>query len=121
MKLQHTIILLFLIASSFGFTQTTIEKNEIIDELLIEKRSQNQSLQFKGLYTIQVFSGAYDDALKIKERTIAEFNSLDQTIEFNTPSYKVWVGCFDNRIDAERNLIQLKNTYPNSFVVKLKK
>jgi hypothetical protein len=36
-------------------------------------------------------------------------NSLnDGTIVFNTPVYKVWIGNFKTRIEAERNLAEFK-------------
>jgi hypothetical protein len=33
---------------------------------------------------------------------------MDGTIIFNTPNYKVWVGNYKSRIEAERNLIDIK-------------
>ncbi len=118
-KLYTFLFILFF--STFSFAQTTIEQEDMFNELLIEKRTQNQALSFKGIYTIQIFSGDYNEAKKNIEKSLVEFSNLDQSIEFNTPSYKIWIGCFDNRIDAERNLIRIQNTYPSAFVIKLKK
>jgi len=32
--------------------------------------------------------------------------------------YKVWVGNFKTRIEAEKNLNDLKKKYPNAFLIK---
>jgi hypothetical protein len=43
---------------------------------------------------------------------------MDGTIVFSTPMYKVWVGNFKTRIDAEKNLQLLKKKFPNAFLIK---
>jgi hypothetical protein len=47
----------------------------------------------------------------VKQKSIfdckQEFNQLDGII-FNTPNYKVWIGNFRTRIEAERNLVEKK-------------
>jgi uncharacterized FlgJ-related protein len=57
-------------------------------------------------YKIQIFSGDSE-----KQNTLAEFrqafSGMDGTIIFNT-NYKVWVGNYKSRIEAERNLIDIK-------------
>ena len=46
------------------------------------------------------------------------YSDLEGAIEFNSPIYKAFVGNFKTRIEAERNLILIKKTYPNAFLVK---
>ncbi|MFY7956685.1 MAG: SPOR domain-containing protein, partial [Flavobacterium macrobrachii] len=47
-----------------------------------------------------------------------ENKNMDGTIVFSTPMYKVWVGNFKTRIEAEKNLQTLKKKYPNAFLIK---
>lgn len=47
-----------------------------------------------------------------------EYNNIDGTIIFNTPNYKVIVGNFKTRIEAERNLAEIKNRYKSVFLIK---
>jgi hypothetical protein len=72
------------------------------------KRKINVSNAVNDYYKIQIFSG---DSEK-KKNTLAEFrqafSGMDGTIIFNTPNYKVWVGNYKSRIEAERNLIDIK-------------
>jgi hypothetical protein len=48
---------------------------------------------------------------KILNECKQDFVDLDGTIIFNTPNYKVWVGNFRTRIEAERNLIEIRTKY----------
>jgi len=43
---------------------------------------------------------------------------LDATIVFNTPNYKVWVGNYRTRIEAEKNLVDIKDSYKNVLLIK---
>lgn len=60
--------------------------------------------------------------LKTPKKTLIdfkkEFKNLDATIVFSTPLYKVWVGNFKTRIEAEKNLQLLKKRYPTAFLIK---
>ena len=46
------------------------------------------------------------------------YYDIDATIVFNTPNYKVWVGNFKTRIEAERYLIEIKKKYKNVLLIK---
>ena len=43
---------------------------------------------------------------------------IEGTIVFNTPNYKVWVGNFKTRIEAERNLIEILKKHPKALLIK---
>jgi hypothetical protein len=47
-----------------------------------------------------------------------EFAAIDATIVFNTPNYKVWVGNFRTRIEAEKTLADIKDRYKNVLLIK---
>lgn len=87
-------------------------------QLLNEKRIINPSLNLNDQYKIQIFSGGSDIAKKTLNEFKQQFKSLEATIVFNTPNYKVLVGNFKTRIEAERNLIDIKRSYPNVFLIK---
>jgi hypothetical protein len=120
MKKNIILCLLFvIIASQKIFSQgVSLTQDSRFEELLKEKRKINSSITVNDRYKIQIFNGDADTSKK----TLAEFkksNKLyDGTIVFFTPIYKVWVGNFKTRIEAERNLAILKKTYPNSFLIK---
>ena len=96
----------------------TITQDAKFEQLLNEKRKTNASISVSERYKIQVFSGDSDKAKKILNDCKQDFEDLDGTIVFNTPNYKVWVGNFRTRIEAERNLIGIRTKYENAYLLK---
>lgn len=88
------------------------------EQLLNEKRKINPSLSVNDFYKIQIFSGNSETAKKTLNEFRLEFATIDATIVFNTPNYKVWVGNFRTRIEAERNLVDIKERYKNVLLIK---
>lgn len=98
-----------------------IQQHPKFEQLLNEKRKINSSIAVNEYYKIQVFSGVSEKAKKTLSDCKQNFTDLDGTIVFNTPNYKVWIGNFKTRIEAERNLIEIKKIYENAFLIKPKK
>jgi len=88
------------------------------EELLNDKRKISSSITVNDRYKIQIFYGANDKARKALQDFKRENKNTDGTIIFESPTYKVWVGSFKSRIDAEKNLAALKKKYPNALLVK---
>ena len=86
--------------------------------LIVEKRKINPSLVSKERYKIQIFSGESEKAKKTVIQFKQEFKDIDATIVFNTPNYKVWVGNFKSRMEAERNFAEIKKKYKNTLLIK---
>lgn len=96
----------------------TLNQDPKFEQLLNEKRKINTSLSVNDFYKIQIFNGNSENAKKTLNEFRQEFENIDGTIVFNTPNYKVWVGNFRTRIEAERNLIDIKNKYKNVLLIK---
>lgn len=96
----------------------TLSQDPKFEQLLSDKRKINTSISTNDTYKIQIFSGKSEDAKKTLSNFKREFNTIDGTIIFNTPNYKVVVGNFKTRIEAERNLEEIKKHYKNVFLVK---
>ncbi|WP_395051578.1 SPOR domain-containing protein [Flavobacterium sp.] len=88
------------------------------EQLLNEKRKINPSLTVNDSYKIQIYNGGSENAKKTLNEFKQEFAAIDATIVFNTPNYKVWVGNFRTRIEAERNLADIKDRYKNVLLIK---
>ncbi len=102
-------------------TNLNIKQDPKFEALLNEKRKINTPLTVNERYKIQVFSGESDKAKKSLYDCKQEFSTLDGTIVFNTPNYKVWIGNFRTRIEAEKNLVEIKKKYSNAFLIKPQK
>ncbi|MFM2009781.1 MAG: hypothetical protein RLZZ479_171 [Bacteroidota bacterium] len=92
-----------------------------VAHLIAEKRKINPSLVSKERYKIQIFSGESEKAKKTVIQFKQEFKDIDATIVFNTPNYKVWVGNFKSRMEAERNFAEIKKKYKNTLLIKPQK
>ena len=96
----------------------TVNQDYKFEQLLNEKRKTNVSNAVNDRYKIQIFSGESDKAKNTLNQFRQEFSELDGTIIFFTPNYKVWVGNFKTRIEAERNLIAIKKSYTTVHLIK---
>jgi hypothetical protein len=114
-------LFIFLIFSNFNtlFAQeVTLIQDPKIEQLLNEKRKVNSSITINNQYKIQIFNGSSEESKKTLIQFKKENKNYDATIVFSTPLYKVWVGNFKSRIEAERNLNLLKKKYPNAILIK---
>ncbi len=110
-----------LLFSSYSYSQdekVTVTQDSKFENLLSEKRRINSSITINDRYKIQIFNGDSENSKKTLNEFKREFKTLDGTIIFNTPYYKVWVGNFKTKIEAERNLLALQKRYPNALLIK---
>jgi hypothetical protein len=98
-----------------------IRQDPKFEQLLNEKRKTNSSSAVNERYKIQIFSGESEKAKKALNDCKQEFRDLDGTIVFNTPNYKVWIGDFRTRIEAEKYLVEIKKKYDNVLLIKPQK
>ena len=112
-------IILFLCSKSIGQeSKITVTQDPKFEQLLNEKRKINSSITVNDRYKIQIFNGDNENSKKKLMEFKRENKNFDATIVFSTPIYKVWVGNFKTRIEAEKNLNDLKKKYPTAFLIK---
>jgi len=98
--------------------KVTVTQDPKFEQLLNEKRKINSSITINDRYKIQIFNGDSENSKKTLLDFKKENKDMDATVVFSTPLYKVWVGNFKTRIEAEKNLNDLKKKYPNAFLIK---
>ncbi len=96
----------------------SVNQDPKFEQLLQEKRKTNVSIALNDQYKIQIFSGASEKAKNRLYEFKQEFTAIDGTIVFFAPNYKVWVGNFKTRIEAERNLIEIEKRYSPVHLIK---
>lgn len=109
-----------LILSEKSWSQQTVSiiQDTGFEQLLNEKRKINSSITVNDNYKIQIFYGENADARKTLTEFKRAFKTMDGTIVFQSPTYKVWIGNFKTRIEAERNLLEVRKKYPNALMIK---
>ena len=98
--------------------KVSVSQDPKFEQLLNEKRKINSSITINDRYKIQIFNGDTENSKKTLLDFKRENKDMDATIVFSTPLYKVWVGNYKTRIEAEKNLNDLKKKYPNAFLIK---
>ena len=117
--IKHSLfILLFFNFSTIIAQEVTLNQDPKFEQLLAEKRKVNSSITINNRYKIQIFNGTSEESKKTLIQFKKDNKNYDATIVFSTPLYKVWIGNFKTRIEAERNLNALKKNYPNSIIIK---
>ena len=103
-----------------GYSQTSnnatssINAHPNIDNLLKERHKNNQHSNYK----IQLYYGNLTKAHTILDKFNNKHNEWKGKIEYETPNYKVWVGSFQTRIEADRALIKISKNFPHAFIFK---
>lgn len=120
----RTPILLILLTTLLS-TNSQAQSNKLslsqdpkFEQLLNEKRKINVSLAANEGYKIQIYTGDSENSKRELARFKTDFSHLDATIIFHTPYYKVWIGNFKTKIDAQRHLLEIQKKYSNSIIIK---
>ncbi|WP_329807055.1 SPOR domain-containing protein [Flavobacterium facile] len=112
--------LVCLLSSQNIFSQTkksNIEQDEKIEKLLLEKRKNNSAITINDKFKIQIFFGNIEESKKTLIAFKKDFSQTDGTIIFSNPSYKVWVGSFKSKIEAEKALLTIKKKYTTAVLI----
>lgn len=90
-----------------------INKSAALERLIELKKEVNKE---KNLIRIQIYSGPRSGAEIAMASFQALFLDLPSEMKYETPNYKIWVGKFRTKIEADRTLIRIKKEYPNAFL-----
>lgn len=115
----------------FAFTIVLISNNTItaqskntvlnepaeIKELVVKKKNVNTSSIVNDKYKIQIFYGKNSDANVALSKFRRSFPETNATIIYNTPSYKVLVGNYKTRLEAERNLRIIQKDFEHALLI----
>lgn len=120
--MKRVICLVVLVAScAYGQAQKgkiTIDQDQKITDLLAIYKTANESAAY---YRIQVGFGDFAKANEIKSKVEQDFPSLFSNIDFDSPTYRVRVGRFKNKLDAERKFKEVREKYPDAMLLQPKK
>ena len=95
----------------------TINHDPKLSKVLELKKIVNQEAFTSGQYTIQIFSGNFNDSQELMNK-IKENEDFDEFFfSFETPYYKIRVGKFVSKIKAIKELKIIKKKYPSAFIL----
>ena len=98
--------------------EVTITQDERIDQLMEIKKIMNKSDDGEKRYRIQIYNGTLRGSRTVISGFKTGFPDWPCDILFETPNYKVIVGKYRTRLEADRYLAKVKERYPNAFIPK---
>jgi len=126
MKLKSKAILLImcvfaLFSSEITVAQSgdlTVNQDAKIGQLLNLKKEMEKDNKLGDGFTIQLYYGNLNKANSVLKDYRYKYSSWPASIEYETPNYKVWVGNYASRIEADRALLEVQRNFPAAFVLK---
>ncbi len=120
---HNILIFCFLIVVFFNHSYSqkgtiTVVEDDKIPQMLHLKKSLEEENKLTDGYTIQLFYGEKNEANTIMNRYRNSFATWPASIKYETPNYKVWVGNFSTRLEADRALLEIKEKFPSAFILK---
>lgn len=97
----------------------TVNQDQRINTLIDLKKDMN--LESSNRYKIQIYSGNRKTAEKTKTEFKYKYNNWEPAMVFETPNYKIWIGNFRTRLEADRALKKIKKHFSSAFIFKPKK
>ena len=120
MKINKKTIYLILLGFSLTLSinaqegEINVTQDSDIDKLLEYKKD----IKTSKTYTIQVYNSTDPDkAKREKSNFLNSYNEWKVEIVWNTPNYKVWVGNFATRLEADRAWSKIRKKYMNANVI----
>lgn len=101
--------------------QITINQDPKITHLLDVKSKMDKDGAFSDRYKIQLYYGTLNQANDIKKSADVAFPAWRTSIKWETPNYKVWLGNYRSRLEADRALMQVRKEFPSAFIFKPEK
>lgn len=95
--------------------QVSIEQDPAIGKLLEIYARGNSDAQ---AYTIQVGFGSFSMAEELRAEVELEFPDWPVKIVFDSPTYRVHLGRFRNRLDAEREYAEVRKKFPGALLLR---
>lgn len=122
MKTHKTLFFLGLILTSFSLyaqvdslSLVQMREEEKIQLLLDTYKNFNNH---QSDYRIQIFSGKLDQAQLVEEEAKTVFPDWPVHLDFQSPSFRIRIGAFKTRLEAEKNLIEVRKKYTAAVLLK---
>ena len=117
--LFSAVFLLVLLSSFSVYSQEQKSDNQLIKELITKKKDFNK--EFGYGYRIQLYNGFEVEAKKTREKFRIEFPDIKTYIVYRQPEWKIQVGTYKTKLEADRALIEIKKEFPGAIAVPLGK
>ena len=94
-----------------------VNQDPQIDELIELKKDINRR---EKNFKIQIYNGNRSGAENARRKFQESYSGWVISMQYETPNYKIWVGNFRTRLEADRALLRVKRKFANAFIFKPK-
>jgi hypothetical protein len=127
--LSGAVLLILLIRPPFTMAQESvmpggeagIVQDPRIEQLMNKHIQASQAIKTMDGFRIQLFSDSGNNsktrAQTVYDEFMARFPETGVYLTFKSPNYKVRIGDFRTKLDAQRFLNELSGDYPNAFII----
>ncbi len=136
-SVKYFLIIIFLISGATLFSQrffvnknVKIYKDPRVDSLLLLHRKLNEFNLFHeehdGLdgYRVELFfesgNNSKSKTMAVKNEFLRRYSNVEAYVTYGSPYYRLKVGDFRSKLDAENFLQRIKRRYPAAYVVSTK-
>lgn len=101
-----------------AYVEPKFAVNKKLDTVLDSIDYFNLQRNFIDGFTIQVYSGLKrEDALNAKKELTSALPDLQSDVHYSQPNFRVKVGRYFNRIDAQKDYLEVKKYFPTAIVI----
>lgn len=100
-----------------AYVDPKLAVNKPLDAVLDSIDRINLNRGYLDGFTIQVYSGKKDEALNAKKQLAMNLPRLSSDIQFTEPIYRLKVGKYYNRLDAQQDYTDIKRYFPAAIIV----
>lgn len=136
-SLKYLLIIIFLISAATSYSQRSfidenikIYKDHRVDSLLLLHKKWNEfnllHVEHDGLYgfRIELFfesgNNSKSRTMAVKNEFLRRYSNVEAYVIYGSPYYRLRVGDFRYKLDAENFLQRIKRRYPAAYVVSTK-
>ena len=122
--MKKTVIICCLFFVGFLTSQTIYSQSKksdstLINELISKKRNFNK--EFGYGFRIQLYNGFEAEAKKTEAKFKIDFPEIKTYLLYRQPEWKIQVGFYKTKLEADRALLGLKRKYGSAIVIPLGK
>jgi hypothetical protein len=99
------------------FVEPKLAVTQKLDGVLDSIDHINLNRRFVEGYTIQVYSGRREEALNVKKQIATSLPRLNTEIQFTEPIFRVKVGKYYSRMDAQEDYASVKRYFPAAILI----
>lgn len=116
-----TLFVVFMSVQNYAQEATIhVEVDTTITKLANKRLALLKSGQMNTHFSIQTYSGNMSTARETLLDCKKTFIDDSSKMVYETPNYKVWIGIYRTKLDADRALTIISKTYPDAFIFKPK-